>query len=101
MRLFAFPALVLLTACTGGDGIGTADSNAAAAPGRPADGRPFRIEVLGRFDQPWAMAFLPNGTLLVTERGGRLKLRTGDGRVLDVSGVPQVDAGGQGGLGDV
>jgi glucose/arabinose dehydrogenase len=102
MRALAFAALLSLGACADGEGVAPANGNATAAPAAPAqDGGPFRIEVLGRFDQPWAMAFLPNGTLLVSERGGRLKLRTGDGRVLDVAGVPQVDAGGQGGLGDV
>jgi len=102
MRLFALPALAFLAACTNaGDGIGTANSN-AAAPGTPAAaGRPFEVTVLGSFDEPWAMAFLPNGTLLVAERSGALKLRTGDGTILDVAGVPRVDAGGQGGLGDV
>jgi glucose/arabinose dehydrogenase len=102
MRPAALAALLALAACADADGVEPANGNASAAPAAPAqDGRPFRVEILGRFDQPWAMAFLPNGTLLVTERGGRLKLRTGDGSVLDVSGVPQVDAGGQGGLGDV
>lgn len=105
MRLFASALSLVsafaLAACTGGgEGMEAANGN-AAAPGTAADGRPFAVEVLGRFDQPWAMTFLPNGTLLVTQRGGALKLRTEDGRVLDVAGVPAVDAGGQGGLGDV
>jgi glucose/arabinose dehydrogenase len=102
-RLAFCAALLPLAACTdGGEGVDAANGNAAAAPGTPAAaGRPFQVEVLGSFDSPWAMTFLPNGTLLVTERGGALKLRTADGRILNVSGVPQVDAGGQGGLGDV
>ena len=102
-RLAFSAALLSLAACTNsGEGVDTANGNATAAPGTPAAaGRPFQVEVLGSFDSPWAMTFLPNGTLLVTERGGALKLRTADGRVLNVSGVPQVDAGGQGGLGDV
>ncbi len=51
---------------------------------------------------PWAMAFLPDGDMLVTERGGRLRL-VHDGRLLPepVAGVPPVRAGGQGGLMDV
>ena len=100
---FAAAILSLAAACTGaGEGVDTANGNAAAAPGTPAAaGRPFQVEVLGTFDSPWAMTFLSNGTLLVTERGGALKLRTGDGTLLNVGGVPRVDAGGQGGLGDV
>jgi len=89
-----------LFACSAGDGVDTANAN-AAAPGSDAAARPFRVEPLGSFVQPWAMAFLPNGTLLVSQRGGELKLRTAEGNVLDVAGVPEVDEGGQGGLGDV
>ena len=46
------------------------------------------------------MVFLPDGRLLISERPGRLNLLE-DGRVLPVSGLPQIDAGGQGGLLDV
>ncbi len=51
---------------------------------------------------PWAMAFLPNGDMLVTERAGRLRV-VREGRLLPepVEGVPPVRAGGQGGLMDV
>jgi glucose/arabinose dehydrogenase len=47
------------------------------------------------------MTFLPDGRLLVTEKKGRLRVVTTDGKVGTVSGVPEVDYGGQGGLGDV
>ena len=61
----------------------------------------FRIEVLGTFDEPWALALLPDGkSALITERGGALKLWSASGAV-PVSGVPPVDSGGQGGLGDI
>lgn len=62
---------------------------------------PFAIETIGRFDQPFAMAFLPDGRLLVTEKGGTLRLRGKSGAVENVPGVPAVQAGGQGGLLDV
>src|SRR5918996_4318573 len=63
----------------------------------------FRVvEVAGGLEHPWAMAFLPDGALLITERPGRLRvLREG---VLDpapLGGVPEVYASGQGGLLDV
>ncbi|MBX2849475.1 MAG: PQQ-dependent sugar dehydrogenase [Acidiferrobacterales bacterium] len=50
----------------------------------------------------WAMAFLPNGDLLLTERAGKLRI-VRDGKLLDesVSGVPPVYNAGQGGLLDV
>ena len=62
---------------------------------------PFTIETIGDFDEPFAMAFLPDGGLLVTEKAGHLKLRDPDGRVQEVAGAPTVAVGGQGGLLDV
>jgi glucose/arabinose dehydrogenase len=51
---------------------------------------------------PWAIAFLPDGRMLVTERAGRLRIVTKNGSVsAPVTGVPQVFARGQGGLHDV
>ena len=51
---------------------------------------------------PWAVAFLPEGRFLVTERPGRLRVVGADGQVGPaVTGVPAVAAGGQGGLLDV
>lgn len=51
---------------------------------------------------PWAIAFLPDGGMLVTERDGRLRHVTGTGEVsAPLEGVPAVDARGQGGLLDV
>ncbi len=51
---------------------------------------------------PWALAFLPDGRFLVTERAGRLRV-VGAGGTLGspVSGLPDIAAGGQGGLLDV
>lgn len=52
-------------------------------------------------DEPWAMTFLPDGSLLITEKAGQLLLRQADGSILTVTGTPYVAYGGQGGLGDV
>lgn len=68
-----------------------------------ADGRPFAVSEHGRFDEPWAMAFLP-GTdwLAISERSGRLWLRDQlTDELIEVTGVPEVFDSGQGGLGDV
>ncbi len=63
---------------------------------------PFVTDVVASFDGPWAMAFLPDGRLLVTEKKGRLLVvSTTDGEKVAVRGVPDVAYGGQGGLGDV
>jgi len=63
----------------------------------------FRVvTVADGLENPWSMAFLPNGDMLVTERPGRLRIIR-DGRLLPnpVEGVPPVFAVGQGGLMDV
>ncbi len=57
-------------------------------------------EIASGFDTPWAMAFLPDGRILVTERGGRLNL-IADGDAQVIEGLPEVWAYGQGGLLDV
>jgi glucose/arabinose dehydrogenase len=62
---------------------------------------PFTVTEVAQFDQPWAMAFLPDGRLLVSETRGKLKLFAADGDIVDVAGVPEVRPGGQGGLGDI
>lgn len=63
---------------------------------------PFTATEVAKFDEPWAMAFLPDGTALVSEKRGELqRIDTRTGRKGRVSGVPRVDYGGQGGFGDV
>jgi glucose/arabinose dehydrogenase len=63
----------------------------------------LRVETVARgLNHPWALAFLPDGRLLVTERPGQIRLVDRDGRLsAPLSGVPQVQARGQGGLLDV
>jgi glucose/arabinose dehydrogenase len=88
-----------------------ADAVAAAAGSRVTGGPgqvrripdpPFASTEVARFDEPWAMTFLPDGRLLVTEKKGKLKLlNIASGQMGDVSGVPTVAYGGQGGFGDV
>lgn len=59
-------------------------------------------ESFGAFNEPWAMSFLPDGDLLVTEKTGTLLLvRLDDRSTLPVKGLPKVAYGGQGGLGDI
>ena len=62
----------------------------------------FVATEFGRFNEPWAMSFLPDGRLLVTEKNRRLRLfNTVTKQTSDITGVPAVAYGGQGGLGDV
>lgn len=63
---------------------------------------PFEVRPITSFNKPWAMAFLPDARMLVTEKEGKLFVVTRDGqKSRPVSGLPDVDYGGQGGLGDV
>jgi glucose/arabinose dehydrogenase len=82
---------------------------AGAAPATVVSDRNVPIEpgtrretVVEGLEQPWGMAWLPDGTLLVTERPGRLRV-VRDGRLepQPVTGLPAVLAHGQGGLLDV
>lgn len=58
--------------------------------------------VASKLEHPWSLAFLPDGSLLVTERPGRMRILDGKGAVSPpVAGVPPVYAQGQGGLFDV
>ena len=62
------------------------------APARPpalAQNLPFTVTQVADFDIPWAMAFLPDGRMLVTEQRGMLKLYTPGGASVDVRGVPR------------
>jgi len=57
--------------------------------------------VVTGFDNPWAMVFLPDGRMLVTEKSGQLQLVTQAGAKTQVAGVPRVTFSGQLGLQDV
>ncbi len=76
-------------------------SQASPQP-RSTDGNVTAETVAKGLEHPWALAFLPDGRMLVTERPGRLRLVGSDGRVSQpLTGVPAVHARGQGGLLDV
>lgn len=61
---------------------------------------PFDVTPVADFEQPWALTFLPGGELLVTEMRGALSVYS-DGETHEITGVPEVEFGGQGGFGDV
>jgi glucose/arabinose dehydrogenase len=85
------PVFALLAACTSG-------GNVAAQSAE----KPFAVTEVATFDAPWAMTFLPDGRMLVTEKKGTLYLvsRDGKSRVV-VTGTPPVMSEGQGALMDV
>jgi glucose/arabinose dehydrogenase len=69
-----------------------------------AEGQDIRVVVFTRgLVQPWSIAFLPDGNMLVTERPGRLRLVQADGTLVPepIVGVPEVRAVGLSGLFDI
>jgi len=62
----------------------------------------YQVETVANLNEPWAITSLPDQRLLLTERQGKLKIfNPKNKQMLDVQGVPAVNYGGQGGLGDV
>jgi glucose/arabinose dehydrogenase len=85
-----------------------ADSRVGRAP--PPPPQPAKVvkagykvaEIAKGLDHPWSMAFLPDGSMLVTERQGRLRLiKRGLLQPEPIGGVPAVHTGGQAGLFDI
>ena len=104
-------SMLWLSACDGNATTGAASdaptqaqtaSAPAVAAGDAIEGVPFASTAVATFNEPWALAFLPDGSLLVTEKSGVLKHVTlPGGEAREISGVPEVAYAGQGGLGDV
>ncbi|WP_293776747.1 PQQ-dependent sugar dehydrogenase, partial [uncultured Oxalicibacterium sp.] len=68
----------------------------------PAEALELRTEVLAKgLNHPWAIAFIDDKNMLVTERPGRLQLVQPGKPLVTVSGLPKIEAGGQGGLLDI
>jgi aldose sugar dehydrogenase len=108
--------VLIMASCGGGGGGGISsvtDTNANAtntsvpATSSPPSGvqaaGPLSVtEAASGLVNPWGMAFLPGGSVLVTEREGKLRIVSAQGAVsAAISGVPAVDYRGQGGLLDV
>ncbi|UZK68619.1 PQQ-dependent sugar dehydrogenase [Sphingomonas sp. S1-29] len=105
--LFTTIASASLLACSAADqGNATVPANATTAAASPAGaaqaGLPFAVTPVAAFDAPWAMTFLPDGRMLVTQKAGQLMLVSADGKTkTPLTGIPAVDSEGQGGLMDV
>lgn len=95
LAIVTLPAITLARAagCQGDQEPRTFDTSAG----------PVRLTtVASGLDHPWAVAFLPDGRMLVTERPGRLRIVGRGGQLGEpIAGVPAVHADGQGGLLDV
>ncbi len=92
-RILMAAASLFIVAC---------QSNVTNAAKTQDSALPFKVDTVATFQDPWAMVFLPGtSSALITEKNGKLLLWQADGKTLTVVGVPKVDSGGQGGLGDV
>ena len=98
----ALATLALVTCLVSGAAV-PAQAQAPRSPTPTPMNGAVRVQTIARgLEHPWALAFLPDGRMLVTERPGRLRTVDRDGRVSEpLAGVPQVLARGQGGLLDV
>ena len=102
-------SIALLVGCGNASDAGQAEVAPAVATPAAAETPPEMTATSGfdttevmKFDAPWAMTFLPDGRLLVTEKAGKLRLfDAATGQAGEVSGVPAVVNRGQGGFGDV
>ena len=96
-----------LASCSSGASGDTAPSPAGSAAVQAGESLgtkgPFEVSAHGSFDEPWAIAFAPGTqTIFITEKPGTMKfVDLPAGRLGTVTGLPQVDYGGQGGFGDV
>jgi glucose/arabinose dehydrogenase len=93
---FSIPALALASCAA-------AETGESAPEPISAEDAGITVTPMGEFERPWAIEFMPGtDTLAITEKSGTLKLmKTATGETTTVRGVPEVDYGGQGGLGDV
>jgi len=90
--------LFAVAGCTREEG-----SNAASpASAEEATAKPFQVTAVATLDSPWAMTFLPDGRTLITEKAGKLRIVTRDGKIsAPLTGIPRVVSADQGGLADV
>lgn len=101
MRYALFAVLAAITGMAGYLALTAPRAAPAEMEFETSAGKVLVRRIAGTFARPWAVAFLPDGNMLVTERGGRLWRVGMDGTRGEVAGVPAVRAEDQGGLLDV
>ncbi|KQN25023.1 dehydrogenase [Sphingomonas sp. Leaf33] len=99
MRLTALLLATTLIACT--EAAPGNAQDAAPAPATSQAGLPFQVTEVADLTAPWAMTFLPDGRMLVTEKAGQMLLLSADGKQSRTVATIPVDTAGQGGLMDV
>ena len=109
-KLLGASLVVVLAGCSVAENSTSAQSTANSSPNSPllsdnevAVAEGFRTRtVLQGLERPWGMAWLPDGSILITERPGKLRIvRNGKLDLEPIPGVPEVFAVNQGGLMDI
>ncbi|MGE4323935.1 MAG: PQQ-dependent sugar dehydrogenase [Sphingobium sp.] len=95
--ILSLPSLALAMALMACSTEKAAGHNAGASGDKP-----FQTAIIADFDSPWAMTFMPDGRMLVTEKAGEMILfDPKNGTKIPVANIPPVDSAGQGALMDV
>lgn len=92
--VFSTIVAVGLVASANGPSLNAGDHEASTA-------KPFVARSVARFNTPWAIAFLPDGRMLITEKPGHIFLVSQKGQKIPVDHVPAIAAAGQNGLLDI
>ncbi len=92
MRYLINPAFLLAVAMAAPAGAQTLSGSA---------GSTLKADAIAEFNEPWAMSFLADGRLLVSEKPGSLQLVTQSGEKTKSPAFRRLPYGGQGGFGDV
>ena len=103
-RIVFIAALGAASACSAGTPAGPAPGateSVAPAAGESPGKTPFVATPMADLDAPWAIEFLPDNRMLVTEKDGRLLLLSADGRQIRTLATIPVSSAGQGALMDV
>ncbi len=117
IKLFIWAIALALVSCSAPESNINNRATAQATPTEPASIKPTPIEsvaknikptgfkqaiVLQGLENPWSMAWLPDGALLITERGGRIQiLRNGILERVEIGTIPELFVSGQAGLMDI
>jgi len=99
-------SLIALASCAGANSVDSGSSASemtATTAGEDTATPDWTISELATLAEPWAIEFAPGTDMLfITEQAGTMKfIDTASGLMGSVTGIPQVDYGGQGGLGDI
>ncbi len=94
----SLPAFTLAS-CGNANSVDETAADGAADPTNVS----YTVEPMGEFSEPWAVAFAPGtDTIFLTEKPGTMRaVDTASGKVMEVTGMPEVAYAGQGGLGDI